>query len=169
MAFLSSGNTVISFAEYQDVIDRDQRLFDANEGLTEDVVETLLIRATERILTQLRASDWWKDYYVSRSPSAAFVTVADIPELDINRILSRQNDFTDLCVYTALGEYILPMIADFSNEQNAERQKMGYYVTKAEKLLGELILAGDWYDFDDDGLVDSTEKQPGVYNLKRIR
>ena len=169
MAFLTNGNTVISFAEYQDVVDRDQRLFDANEGLTEDVVETLLIRATERVLTHLRASDWWRDYYVNRDPSGSYLTVADIPPLDINNIAGRQNDFTDLCVYVALGEYILPKIADFGNEQNAERQKMGYYVNKAEKLFNELITAGDWYDFDDDGTIDSTEKQPGVYNLKRIR
>lgn len=169
MAFLTNGNTIISFAEYQDVLDRDQVLFAANEGLTEDVVETLLIRATERILTQLRASTWWKSYYVNRDNTTVYTTVADIPELDINRIKDRQSDFSDLCVYTALGEYILPKIADFSNEQNAERQKMGYYVVKAEKLLGELITAGDWYDFDDDGTVDSTEKQPGIYNLKRVR
>lgn len=169
MAFLKTGNNVISFAEYQDVLDRDQRLFDANEGLTEDVVETLLIRATERILTQVRASAWWRDYYVNRDTSTTYQTTADIPALDINRIIGRQNDFTDLCVYTALGEYILPKIADFSNETSAERQKMAYYVTRADKLFGELITAGDWYDFDNDGSVDSTEKQPGVYNLKRIR
>jgi len=169
MAFLLNGNSVISFAEYQDVLDRDQVLFAANEGLTDDVVEALLIRSTERILTQLRASTWWKSYYVNRDNTTVYSTVADIPALDINKIKSRQSDFTDLCVYTAMGEYILPMIADFGNEANAERQKMGYYVTKTDKLLAELITAGDWYDFDDDGTVDSTEKQPGVYNLKRVR
>ena len=50
MAFIISNNTVISFADFYDVRDRDQRLFDANEGLTEDVVEGLLIRSTERII-----------------------------------------------------------------------------------------------------------------------
>jgi hypothetical protein len=169
MAFIKNGSTTISFAEYQDVLDRDQRLFDANEGLTDEVVEDLLIRSTERILTKLRASDWWVNYYVNRSSSSTFRTTADVPALNIENIKARQNDFNDLCVYTALGEYILPKIADFGTEDNAERQKMGYYVGKADALFGELITAGDWYDFDSDGTVDSTEKSPGMFNLKRVR
>lgn len=168
MAFITENNTVTSFAEYQDVVDRDQRLFQANEGLTDDVVEPLLIRATERILTRLRASDWWRSYYLNKS-GASIVTVADIPALDPDRIKARQNDFTDLCVYWALNEYILPNIADFGNENDEERQKMGYYSNKAEKLFAELITAGDWYDFDDDSTVESSDKSPGFYNLKRIR
>lgn len=169
MAFIKSGSTVISFAEFQDVLDRDQRLFDANEGLSEDVVEPLLVRATERILTKIRSSAWWQSYYVNRSSNVTYRSAADIPALDINRIKARQNDFTDLCVYTALGEYILPNIADFGNEDSAERQKMGYYVQKTEALFAELITAGDWYDFDADGSITSQEKDPGQINLKRIR
>jgi hypothetical protein len=169
MAFINDGTTVISFAEYQDVVDRDSRLFETNESLSEDVVEPLLIRATERILTKLRSSAWWQDYYVKRSNSGTYQTTADIPALDPLRIIARQSDFTDLCVYQALGEYILPKVADFGTEDNAERQKMGYYTGKADALFGELISAGDWYDFDDSGTIASNEKDPGNYNLKRVR
>lgn len=169
MAFINDGQTVISFAEYQDVVDRDSRLFDTNESLSEDVVEPLLIRATERILTKLRSSAWWQDYYVKRSTATTYQTTADIPALDPERIIARQSDFTDLCVYQALSEYILPKVADFGTEDNAERQKMGYYTTKADALFGELIAAGDWYDFDNTGTITSAEKDPGVYNLKRVR
>lgn len=169
MAFITSGQTVLSFAEYQDVLDTDQRLFDANEGLTIDVVEDNLIRSTERILTELRATDWWRDYYLSRATSPTYRTRADIPALDVDRIIARQNDFTDLCVFKALGDYILPKIADFGSEENAERQKMGYYVQKADALFRELVTAGDWYDFDDNGTVASAEKQPGLINLRRVR
>ena len=168
MAFITESGTVISFAEYDDVYNRDQRLFDSNESLSDDIVEELLIRATERVLTKIRASDWWRNYYKQRD-SSSILTVADIPAVDINRILERQNDFTDLCVYTALSEFILPMIADFGSEDNAERNKMGYYDNKSSNLFGELITAGDWYDFDDDNSVDSDEKQPGFYNLRRVR
>jgi hypothetical protein len=168
MAFVIESSTVTSFAEYQDVVDRDQRLFQANEGLTDDVVDPLLVRTTERILTKLRASDWWRSYYLDQSNSPIY-TVADIPALNPNKIKARASDFTDLCVYWALMEYILPNIADFGNENNEERQKMGYYSNKADKLFGELITAGDWYDFDGDLTVESSEKQPGFYNLKRVR
>jgi hypothetical protein len=169
MAFIKNGQNTISFAEYQDVVDADQRLFEANEGLTDDVVENHLIRATERILTKLRSTAWWQSYYVNRDSATAYKTTADIPALNINRIIGRGNDFNDLCVYFALADYILPNVADFSNEDSAERKKMSYYTQKAEALFGELVSAGDWYDFDGTGTISSSEKQPGVWNLKRVR
>lgn len=169
MAFIVENSVTVSFADFNDVVSKDQRLFDANEGLSDDIVEAQLIRATERILTRIRASGWWQSYYVSRSSDMVFNSVADIPAVDPDKIKSRENDFTDLCVYLALADYILPIIADFGNEDSAERQKMGYYAQKAEALLGELITAGDWYDFDDDGVIQSSEKSPGAYNLKRVR
>ena len=169
MAFINNGTTVISFAEYQDVVDRDSRLLDTNESLSEDVVEPLLERATERILTKLRSTSWWQSYYIKRDTATAYNSVADIPALDPERIIARQNDFTDLCVYTALSEFVLPKVADFGAEDNAERQKMGYYTGKADSLFNELITAGDWYDFDDSGTIASGEKSPGYSNLKRVR
>lgn len=169
MAFILNGTELLSFAEYQDVVDTSQRLFDTNEGLTEEVVENHLIRATERILTQLRATDWWRSYYVNRNSSTSFRSVADIPALTATNIKARQNDFTELCVATALGHYILPNVADFGTEDNAERQQMSYYVQRAASLFDELVTAGDWYDFDADGVIASTEKDPGIINLKRVR
>ena len=169
MAFVTENSTVISFAEFQDVVDKDSRLFEANEGLSDDAVETQLVRATERILSKLRASAWWRDYYIKRDTSTVYNTAADIPAVNANRIKGRVNDFTDLCVYTALSEYILPSIADFGNEDSAERQKMAYYIQRAESLFGELITAGDWYDFDNSGTIASGEKSPGQYNIKRVR
>ena len=169
MAFIIENNTVTSFADFQDVVAKDQRLFEANEGLSDDIIEQQLIRSTERVLDKFRATDWWRSYYIRRSPTSTYQTVADIPALDPNLIKDRQNDFTDLCVYTALADYILPSIADFGNEDSSERQKMGYYTQKADSLFAELISAGDWYDFDGSGTVTSDDKQPGQYNLKRVR
>jgi hypothetical protein len=169
MAFIRENGITISFAEYQDVLDKDQRLFESNEGLTDDSIETLLIRATERILTKLRSSSWWREYYIRQSGTTTIKTVADIPALDPDKIAARQADFTDLCVYTAMADFILPSIADFGNEGNAERNKMGYYANKSETLFQELVNAGDWYDFNDDSTIESTEKSPGAYNLKRVR
>lgn len=169
MSFIIENNVTISFADYQDVVDKDQRLFEANEGLTDDVVEDGLIRATERILSRLRSSSWWQSYYTRRNTTNSISSVADIPAVDPDKIKARLNDFRDLCVYVGLSDYILPSIADFGSEENAERNKMGYYTNKGDALFGELITAGDWYDFDDDDTIASSEKQPGQYNLKRIR
>lgn len=169
MAFIRDSGTVISFADYDDVVAKDRRLFDSNEGLTDDVVEDALIRATERILTRIRQTDWWRNYYTQRDSSVTIRTLADIPQVDVDKILGRTNDFSDLCVYDALADYILPQIADFGNEDNAEKAKMSYYANKGEALFAELINAGDWYDFDGDSTVESTEKDPGQYVLKRVR
>lgn len=169
MAFIIENNTTISFAEYSDVIATDQRLFDSNEGLTDDVVETALIRATERILNQMRSTAWWRNYWLSRSPDAEIKTVADIPALDPDRIKDRQKDFTDLAVYFALSEIILPQVANFGDDGDDDKAKMGYYQNKTERLFNELIHAGDWYDFNDDSTISSSEKSPGYVNIRRYR
>ena len=169
MAFVSESGTVISFAEFQDVVDKDTRIFEANEGLSDDVIDKALIRSTDKILARLRNTDWWRNYYIKRNDSTTINSVADIPALNVNKIDARQPDFTDLCVYTALSEIVLPGVADFSNPDSAERQKMAYYEQRAGELFRELVTAGDWYDFDNDGTVESSEREPGKINLKRVR
>ncbi|CAB4154695.1 hypothetical protein UFOVP645_21 [uncultured Caudovirales phage] len=169
MPFIIVNSVTTSFAEYQDVLDMDARVFDSNEGLTDFVVETLLEKSTQRILAIIRNTDWWKTMYIDQTPGFTFNTTADIPALDPDRILARQSDFTDLCVMYSLYYYILPKVADFSNQDNAERAKIGFYQSKFDGLLQELITAGDWYDFNDNGTIVSSERKPGKYNLKRVR
>lgn len=168
MAFIIQNGVTVSFAEYDDVVEADQRLFEANEGLTDDVIEAYLVRSTERILNLIRASDWWRDLYLQKTTNPNYVTKADVPLVDVERIIERQNDFTDLCVYYALWNYVLPKIADFSREDNAERAKIGFYQGKYQFLFDELINAGDWYDLNNDGTITSGEKLPGNYALKRV-
>jgi hypothetical protein len=172
MAFIQSGNQFISFATSDDLRVLDARLFEQNEGLDDDFVQLQLNRSTVRILELLRSTSWWRSYFVARNTGAAAIqinTVADVPPLDPFRIRARQPDWTDLCCYYAFYNYILPYIADFSNEDSAERRKMGYYQQKYDLLFGELITAGDWYDFDNSVTIDSSDKEPGVWNLRRVR
>lgn len=166
MSFITEDSTVISFAEYRDVIAVDQRLFDSNEGLTDDVVETALIRATERILSRIRSSAWWQKEYTARN---SVTNRANIPNPDPNKVKARENDFTELCVYLALADYVLPQVANFGDEGDDDRNKMGYYQNRMEQLYAELIEAGDWYDWDGDAVVESDEKNTGQYNLRRYR
>jgi hypothetical protein len=168
MSFIISGTTVRSFADYQDVVDRDQRIFESNEGLTDVVVEDALIRASERLLARIKSSDWWKDYQFTRDASLKN-DVRLIPSVNAARIVARKADFTDLCVYLALAEYILPKVADFSNLDSAEVQKIKYYEDKTEKMFVELIESGDFYDFAGDGTVNTSDKAPSKLNLIRAR
>jgi len=170
MAFITdnSGN-VISFAEYQDVLDTDQRVFENNEGLTDDVVEELLIKGTQRILYAIKYSDWWRDLYLQETVSPSFTSASDVPDVNPNQILVRQADFTDLCVYYTLYYFILPKVADFSKEDNAERAKIGFYQQRYQALFEELINAGDWYDILNQGSITASEKKPGAMRLHRSR
>ena len=177
MAFILSGQppSVIAFAEYEDVTAADQRLFEANEGIADaTMVEDLTIKATSRILQLIRNTEWWRRYYLLEANAAQRAatqtrTTADVPLPNPNLILSRQADFTDLCVYFTLYEYLLPKIADFSRQDNAEVQKIGVYRTKFDQLFRELIDAGNWYDFDASGTVDPQEKLPTRVNITRVR
>lgn len=93
----------------------------------------------------------------------------DVPLPNPNLILARKSDFTDLCVYFTLYEYLLPRVADFSAQDNAEVQKIGVYRTKFDKLFQEIIDDGSWYDFNADGNVTELEKLPTRTNLVRVR
>lgn len=163
---MKSGQTVTSFARYSDVVSADQRLFEVNEGLSEEIVIPLLKRATERVLTKFRATDWWSKFFSSTQFGQNERT---LPSLDASKVKGRENDFTDLCIATAMSEYILPRIADFGDDDNAERKKMSYYLQRADSLFSELLTAGDWYDFDGTGAVTESESRKGFYNLKRVR
>lgn len=174
MAFILSGGNVISFAEYDDVTARDQRVFESNEGLTDVIVEDLLVRSTERIINTLSASDWWRGYYVRQSgntydPLIITSGLVSVPKLNPNLIKDRKDDFTDLCVYYALAMYILPKVADFSREDNSERVKIGFFNEKFRQLYQELVDDGSWYDFNSDGTISNVEKMPTRTNVVRVR
>lgn len=174
MAFIIVGGNVISFAEYSDVTSTDQRLTEANEGLTESIVEDHLVRATQRIIQLIRQTDWWRSYYIRQSggnlnPAVFTDGLISVPAPDPNKILDRQADFTDLCVYYALSEIIYPKIADFNNQDSAEQKKIGVFGEKFRKRFQELIDAGDWYDFTGSGAVTAEEKMPVRTNLVRKR
>ena len=162
MAFIKESGVIVSFAEYQDALDRDQRIFDANQGLNDDyLIETHLKRATQRILSKIKATSWWLE--VTNS------TPATAPSVDPEKIIARLDDFIDLCVYTAMGESILPIVADFGSEDNSERQKMEYYNTKATDRFNELISLGDWYDLTGSGTITKDDIHAGIYMRRRVR
>lgn len=170
MAFIATSTNFYSFAEYSDVTDQDSRLFVANEGLTQTVVEDLLVKSSNRILNNIRATAWWQQYFVTQDKGTTTIkSAADIPAPSGLKIISRKADFIDLCVYHCMMTYILPKVANFGNEDNEERQKISFYENRYTQLFEELIKAGDWYDFSGDGTINSDEKEPGKIRLRRIR
>jgi len=172
--WIYSGTDVLAFADYQATINADQRVFEANEGLTSGIIDDLTIRSTERIISQIGATDWWRNYWMrmnggSYDPLIYTAGLLAIPNPDPNLIRDRTADFTDLCVYYTLSYYVYPKIADFSVQDNAERAKIGFFNEKYRSLFLELINDGSWYDFSNNGTITPQEKMPVRTNIYRVR
>ena len=167
MAFIVSGGDVVSYAEALDVRDKDQRVFESNEidfvdvpdtpGSLNNYLEDLLIKSTSRINEKIRASARWREYL--GYAGGGYDSINNLPPFVGAKILSRKSDFTDMCAYYCLKEYILPKIADFGNPESPEVQKIQYYEDKFNNLFTELMNMMDWYDSDADGTVEDGEKQ----------
>jgi len=181
MSFVTDGaGKVISFAEYTDVVQKDQRLLEANElripaesGFADvtEFVEDMLEKSTNRILLKIKASTWWQAYnnYVGNN----IVNLSSLPNVNPSLIdpgnkLGRQQQFTDMCVYYTFKEYLLPLIAQFENE-GSDVVKIEYYDKKFNDLYNELLAMADWYDFDNSGTVDADEKAYSYVQHRRTR
>jgi len=182
MAFITDGGgNVLSFAEYTDLLQKDQRLLESNiikipaeSGFADvtDFLEDILEKSTDRILLKLKASTWWQSYnaYVGNPIS----NLNALPNVNPNLIdpankLNRRQQFTDLCVYYAFAQYVLPLIADFGNPESEEVSKIQYYDAKFNDLFNELIAIADWYDYDASGTVDADEKAITYARTRRTR
>jgi hypothetical protein len=169
MAFNYNGATFVSFATYSDVVQRDIRLFEDNEVLNDETsINELLAQASQRILTKLKHSDWWRSYSFERDPSLKG-DIRQVPAINPDQIDGSEQEFKDLNIYLALAEYILPKVADFGNATSAEVEKIKFYKDATDTLIHELLEAGDWYDYDDDGTIQVGERQPSVIRLVRVR
>jgi hypothetical protein len=168
MAFYFSYQTFISFATYDDLIQRDQRILEANEGLTQAEIDEYLKQASQRMLTQIRNTDWWRDACFELDTTLQR-DLRLLPVVNPSLIKSREQEFKDLNIYFALYEYIYPSVADFGNPESAELAKIKFFTDQYNKLFPELIESGDWYDFDNDATIEKTEKFPSKMNRQRIR
>jgi hypothetical protein len=168
MSFNFNNSTFISFALYADVTERDQTLFQANEDLTESVVNGMLAKASQRILSQIKNDDWWQEYQFKRNTSLSN-DPRQLPDVDPAKIKRREQEFKDLNIYFALSEYLLPRVADFGIETSAEVAKIKFYKDQYNTLFKEIIQSGDFYDFSGDGTVSTTERMPVKINLVRSR
>jgi len=181
MSFVLDGaGTVISFAEYTDVVQKDQRLLEANElrvpvesGFADvtEFVEDMLEKGTARILLKIKASTWWQAYnnYVGNN----ITSLSNLPSVNPNLIdpgnlLGRQQQFTDMCVYYTFKEYLIPLVAQFENE-GADVVKIEYYESKFNDLFKELLSMADWFDADNSGTVDADERAYTYVQTRRTR
>ena len=164
--FIYSYKTFVSFATYEDVTQRDSRVFEANEDLTETEINLYLEQASQRILTQIRNTGWWREY---QRKLAQIVDPNLLPAVNPDYILARTQEFLDLNVYFALYEYVYPSVADFGNPESAEIAKIKFYKDSYNVLFDEVIEAGDWYDFSENATIELVDKMASIVNRVRVR
>lgn len=168
MSFNYQDSSFVSFAVTSEVADRDQRLFEVNEDLTTETVDKLLAQASQRILTQIRNTDWWRAYQFERNASLNN-DVRKLPSVNPDNIKAREQEFKDLNIYFALADYVYPRVADFGNDTDSGVTKIKFYKDQYDSLFRELIESGDWYDFSADGNISTDEVKPVKLNLVRVR
>ena len=94
--------------------------------------------------------------------------INNIPDINPDLIVGRKEAFTDMCVYYTFKEYLMPKMADFT-EDSPELVKIRYYENKFEDLFTELTSIWDWYDVDGDGSVSESEKLVAPLRTRRSR
>ena len=120
-------------------------------------------KARDDILRKLR-EEWWvrsrnvTNYDISRS----------LPSLEMDNSKLTESQFTRCAVYRVLSEYALPMLTKWNAEGNEDKFQvmMMHYRKKFDEEFNAILRDGVDYDFDGDGTVEQTEKQP--FHTRRI-
>lgn len=120
-------------------------------------------KARDDILRRLR-DEWWvrsrnvTNYDISRS----------LPSLEMDNDRLTESQFTRCAVYRVLSEYALPMLTKWNAEGNEDKFQvmMMHYRKKYDEEFNSILRDGVLYDFDNDGTVEETEKQP--FHTRRI-
>ena len=120
-------------------------------------------KARDDILRRLR-DEWWvrsrnvTNYDISRS----------LPSLEMDDARLTESQFERCAVYRVLSEYALPQLTKWNNEGSEDRFQvmMMHYRKKYDEEFNSILRDGVLYDFDGDGTVEETEKQP--FHTRRI-
>jgi len=120
-------------------------------------------KARDDILRKLR-DEWWvrsrnvTNYDISRS----------LPSLEMDDARLTESQFERCAVYRVLSEYALPQLTKWNNEGSEDRFQvmMMHYRKKYNEEFNSILRDGVLYDFDNDGTVEATEKQP--FHTRRI-
>ena len=80
--------------------------------------------------------------------------------MDADRITESQ--FTRCAVYRVLSEYALPQLTKWNAEGDEDKFQvmMMHYRRKYDEEFNAILRDGVEYDYDDDGSVEESEKQP---------
>lgn len=114
-------------------------------------------KARDDILRKLR-DEWW-----SRSRGKANYDISrSLPSLEMDADRITESQFTRCAVYRVLSEYALPQLTKWNAEGDEDKFQvmMMHYRRKYDEEFNAILRDGVEYDYDDDGSVEESEKQP---------
>ena len=114
-------------------------------------------KARDDILRRLR-DEWW-----SRSRGKANYDISrSLPSLEMDTDRITESQFTRCAVYRVLSEYALPQLTKWNAEGDEDKFQvmMMHYRRKYDEEFNAILRDGVEYDYDDDGTVEESEKQP---------
>jgi|TARA_S200002703_G_C3648052_1_gene198953 hypothetical protein len=104
--------------------------------------------------------DWWPRH---RNVLGKYtINIIDV-NLEMDDTKLTESQFTRAAVYHVLAYYILPKLSKFTPEGDVFREKMEYYRSRFNEEIDYILRDGPEYDFDGDGVVEDSEKQPVHY------
>lgn len=106
---------------------------------------------------------WWP----VRSKSDYRITDIRIYE-EMNTAKLTDSQFTRAAVFHCLSYYILPMLTKFDPDGDRFNEQMTYYKSRFEEEFDLIIRKGVEYDDDNDGVIETSEKQP-VHTGRLVR
>ena len=120
-------------------------------------------KARDDILRKLR-DEWW----VRSRNVTNYDISSSLPSLEMDDSKLTESQFERCAVYRVLSEYALPQLTKWNNEGSEDRFQvmMMHYRKRYDEEFNSILRDGVLYDFDGDGTVEQTEKQP--FHTRRI-
>lgn len=107
-------------------------------------------------IQRLLRIEWWAK--VSRSYSGRALFATTNLEMDTTKLQAAQ--FKRAAVFHTLAYYIFPRLTQHSAEPDRFRMMIDFYKSKFREEFDLILQDGVEYDFDSDGTVEDSEKQP---------
>lgn len=115
---------------------------------------------TQADIERLLRIDWWPR--VRNTKLSTSIALSTALEMDNSKLTESQ--FTRAAVFHVLAYYILPKLSQFTSDPDIFMEKMRYYKDRFREEFDLILADGVDYDFDNDGTVEASEKQPVHYN-----
>ena len=118
---------------------------------------------TQNDIYRLLEIRWWP----VRSKSDYRITDIRIYD-EMNSAKLTDSQFTRAAVFHCLSYYILPQLTKFDPDGDRFQEQMTYFKGRFEEEFDLILRKGVEYDDDNDGVVETSEKQP-VHSGRLVR